>query len=241
MMFRFLLTLLMVVGYNATTATAYKFPYGRCYVNSCLSSPYKLEVNKTSTERGRICFTVKGKECIDTSKYNCCEKFYEQLEKFVFRTNPRCSKSVKQVTVNGIKKAGGVFFDLYNNNTGAELRITSLRTNYTTVIGKEICIHLDGACTDVSDFCDSETECQYASFDPFLHACCPSCEAGFIAPRSDDLDPNPPPPLRPSPSSPSPKTPVARLPPPSPLRPPTPTTLTSQELLIRNCTCTCFL
>lgn len=247
-----LLSLLSLLFFSIDTASSYNFPYGRCYVNSCLASPYHLQM--VTNNDGMVCFNIASKDCVDTSRYECCEKLYNTLEKFVIKTHPRCSRSVRLVTVNGVRKSGGVFFDLYNNNTNAELRITALRRNFTSGVNNIICVHLTGECTTSNEFCDSDTECTYALFDPFLHACCPTCESeipsAMIMPPPATAAINIPPSLPTPPvETPPPPTqsppPPKRPPPPTTRKPPLPPPQTTEcppppsQVVMRNCICTC--
>ena len=90
---------------------------------------------------------------------------------------------VPQVTVNGVKKGGGVYFDIYPGPPGTnlgELRVTSLLLNATTAPGVDICITLAAPCNSMQLFCSGGgggaggTFCAYAAFDPLLHTCCPA-------------------------------------------------------------------
>lgn len=167
------INILLFLMYMTELSVA-SFPNGRCYVRDCSSTPYKLEIS-TNT-RNKFCFVINGKECKETSSnYQCCSKFETDLHKIVLSTHNACNKSVDYVTIDGIRKGGGVFFDLYTSHS--ELRLTSLKMNYTSAIGKEVCVHIKSPCDTLDRFCDSSSTgtCMMAFFDPLAHTCCPIC------------------------------------------------------------------
>lgn len=159
----------------STSQSSAAFPNGRCYVRDCASTPYQLVTSQNI--RNKFCFTINGKECTETStQHQCCSKFRTDLHKVVFSAKSECNKSLDYVTVDGVRKGGGVFFDLYTNH--AELRLTSLRMNYSTALGREICIFLKPPCETFDLFCAASTDtgvCNMAFFDPLAHTCCPIC------------------------------------------------------------------
>jgi hypothetical protein len=198
----FFLFWLSVVGRQVTGY----FPNGRCYDRDCDFAPYLLE--KVVDEGPKVCFAIRAKECKE-SEYNCCSKFFSQLNKIVLSSVPVCNRSLQMVTLNGVRKGGGVFFDLYGNKS-AEVRITSMSLSYNTALSTEICLHLRNECDTWREFCG---ECKYAIFDPYQHTCCPTCSFQAVS-----LPPSPPPPptLASPPPAPVPPSPAAEEPPVAP-------------------------
>lgn len=190
------------------------FPMGRCYDKVCNSSPYTLDIS--SNNGSRFCFKPKSQQCVNT-KYNCCNKFETELYKIILSSRPECKSSIRRVTVNNVTKGGGVYFDLYNNKTYAEVRLTTLKMNQTVALNSEICIFLKDVCDTFDKF---KGIGMWSVFDPLQHTCCPTCSFA-----TSSLSP-PPSPSPPSPSPPLPPSPRPPLPPPA-----------SQSFT--NCTCTC--
>eukprot|EP00798_Chlamydomonas_sp_ICE-L_P019667 gene19667-26353_t len=192
------------------------FPNGRCSYNRCDGAPYEYQT--TIDTVGRFCFKVLPKECDDAN--GCCTQLRETFEKVVFKSNPRCQRSVKSVFVDDVRKGGGIYFDLYGN-AKAELRITAFRRNYTTAIGMTVCIELVGNCTTMSEFCGPN--CMVSTFDPATHLCCPRCDVPLRTLSQDPGYPVSPPStptapiLSPSPRPPNPPTAPILSPPPPPL------------------------
>lgn len=187
--------LLIAVGFATTQFANAQFPYGRCYVPSCDSMPYQLVITKQ--QPGLFCFTINSKPCREThSVYNgCCREFDETLNKIVVTAQKECKDSLSMVTVDGVRKGGGVFFDVYS--THGEVRITSLFWNKTRALGgREVCLHLRGMCEDPVVFCrDNRGLCRYAIFDPVHHICCPTCDFSITGEVNldDNNTPSPPP------------------------------------------------
>lgn len=157
------------------------FPQGRCYDRACNLSPYVLKAVKPSpvkssgkSEAGQVCFRLEPQDCVP-SKYGCCEKFKTAITKVVLNVRPQCRPSLSGAMVNGVKKAGGVFFDLYKNGTIAEIRVTGMNIGPKDS-GTEICLLLKEPCPTLGHLCGGDTRCMYAFFDPLQHTCCPSCE-----------------------------------------------------------------
>jgi hypothetical protein len=154
------------------------FPTGRCSVNKCESSLYDLTWTSENAvgNTNVACFTVSKKMCIDTPGFSCCSLFESRLFKIVLPSLPICSKSVAQVTVNGTRKGGGVFFDVYDGQN-AELRLTTLRIDGSVAEGTKICLTLVEPCNTIADFCveDASGLCKFAIFDVGNHLCCPTC------------------------------------------------------------------
>ena len=186
------------------------FPAARCLVHPCAASPYDLVWTRHSP--GQICFTISAKTCFDTSKYNCCNKFNDQLYKIVLTSRPECD--AKKVSINGVNKGGGIYFTRAIDNLTAELRLTALLFDANSAIGKEICIQPIGStCQGVEAFCGPK--CRFSVFDPFSHDCCPTClMSSFVV-----LPPRPPlPPFH----SPVPKLPIRPMIPLPPFAPQSP-------------------
>lgn len=161
------------------------FPQGRCYVPSCEATPYDINwisekiLNSEYTES---CFLISKKKCIDSSKYNCCNSFANSLYKIALSSQPSCENSVMNVTINGTKKGGGIYFTTYPNNdssktTGAELRLTALNIPSNIINNTEVCLTLTNPCNGIADFCiESHSDlCKFAMFDNAAHSCCPTC------------------------------------------------------------------
>lgn len=223
------MALAFLLALLASTVKAYQFPNGRCEQNACTANPYTVSwVNSSS-----LCFRVSLKECVETPQ-NCCQSLTNNLNKFVITANPSCKNQFKGVTVNGVRKGGGVFFDLYDNNTEAELRVTALKSNSTTIQGLEFCIQSDAPCNTQDAFCNGD--CRYSSFDPFSHKCCPTCNL-LVAAR-DAAASSPPPSPTPRRPPPPPPPPPRREPPSPPDYPDYPPSVDSvQTICLCNCDC----
>lgn len=176
------------------------FPVGRCYDRPCSSSPYGVEWTSVDNTNGVFCFRIVPKPCINTN-FDCCNKLAENLHKIVFSVNPICKTLGRvRVTVNGVRKTGGVFLDNYENES--ELRITSMTYNISTVTNATFCIQSGDPCKALTTFCQDENGiCKYSIFDPQAHICCPTCELntalpGVVEPplAGQIIDPPPPPP-----------------------------------------------
>lgn len=207
------LILLLLGAYVANA----DFPAGRCYEKTCNASPY--EIRKVNSQDNKMCVRFSLKECT-SPKYDCCNRFTNNLVKIVFPSLPICKNSVEMVTINGNKKGGGIYFDVYNGDE-AELRITSLNINQNKALNATICVHLKGTCSTFESFCRTKNSnvCKYALFDPARHDCCPTCR--LTTPNTFPPPPvvnSPPPPVVNSPAPPVPKSP----PPPFPKSPPPP-------------------
>jgi hypothetical protein len=210
----------LLLAFNSATA---QFPAGRCYVKSCLSTPYNISVSVT--EPKKFCVRIVPKECQETnSQYKCCDGFLKDLHKIVISANGKCNKSIDYVTIDNVRKAGGVFFDVYP--THSELRLTTLRMNATTAQNKEICVYLKNNC---EPFCvNDDNGCKVSVYDPISHTCCPTCDAVPVL--------APPPKVMPAPA-PSPVTPK---PAPSPVTPkPAPSPVSPKPASAMNCSCIC--
>ena len=188
------------------------FPMGRCYVNNCAASPYAFnKLNET-------CFSVVRKPCQDASTYDCCALFEHMLIKIVLKTTTDCQNTVRNVYVNGVRKAGGVYFDVYGSGE-AELRITSLALVDLQYV--EVCMNSIYPCETLEKFVLDNT---VAIFDPNTHTCCPTCTVGGMTTSSRPPPPPstlpPPPPRSPPPFVPPPPPPIILPPRSSPPPPP---------------------
>ena len=220
------------------TFTGAFFPDGRCYVNSCDASPYQFKsINQT-------CFSIEKKACVDVSKYQCCNVFEKLLNKIVIKSDTMCKNTVTGVYINGVKKAGSVFFDIYGN-AEAQLRITNLKLiDYPELT--TVCIISKNPCANLTTFCPGT--CMIAAFNTDTHTCCPTCDVlgkEFAPPPPPPPPPKspPPPPPPPPPSPPPPTPPPPSPPPPSPVPPspppPSPTPMAMPKYTCQKCQCNC--
>lgn len=166
------LFIMMLLSIPMNTEAA-AFPDGRCYENSCNASPYNLNVVNFPTG---FCFTFQSKACYSNPKYDCCTKFTQSIPKIIFSTLPSCLGSVAQVTVNGVKKGGGIYFNSYATDQ-AELIITSLNLPASIIPYSTICVFLQAPCATTEVFCKETRSglCKFSIYDPIVHSCCPTC------------------------------------------------------------------
>lgn len=196
----FLISLLPCI-INAYTV----FPAGKCPPQDCLVyNPYILTPN-ASTDK--LCFTVYQQTCDPNNR--CCNSLKNVFEKIAFKTYPECFRSVKQVTVDGVKKGGGVYITNYTGFT--ELKVTAIRWTIADALYKTFCVHLQPPCESLTKFCRGDS-CTYSVYDPFTHECCPTCNFIFPNTTSPNLTPPASPSPYPAPPSPNPMYPM----PPSP-------------------------
>ena len=199
--------------------TAYaSFPAGSCATQSCSMSPYMFEWKTIDNNNGLFCFDVIPQPCSGP----CCSVFQKLFMKWVMKTNPACKSAFGQVNINGLKKPGGVFYDLYNNNE-AELRVTSMTYTNTTINGNTFCIIMKSPCQHLETLCNGK--CFFSVYEPYQHKCCPTCN--FLNEYISYTPPPPlssvPPPLPWPPYTPpydydlSPPPPVSQPPPPPPV------------------------
>lgn len=223
-------------------AVAAAFPAGRCFEKTCDASPYLISVVPPPSPN-MMCMQFSTKECT-SARYNCCSRFLGNLVKVVFPSMPACNRSIERVTVNGVRKGGGVFFDIYSP-TRAELRVTALNMNQTMVLDSTICVHLRGECSTTETFCGTqEGECKFALFDPLVHDCCPTCAMAFREPGTvwPPLPPPPrsfSPPPSPKPSSPPPAKPSSPPPEKPSSPPPRPPSSPQRSMTFQNVVCNC--
>jgi hypothetical protein len=191
-------------------------------MRNCSVSPYDLNIVERVGDSG-VCFNFMQKTCsTKDDKYKCCEKFNSNLVKMVLNSKSECNRSLDRVTVNGLRKGGGIFFDTYRDGAG-ELRITSLNMERNAVLSAKICVYLKAGsrCNKWEEFSDG---LEYALFDPLGHNCCPTCKIGGRGGVPG-----------------SPGKPVVVLRPPPPKRPPPPP-LEGEKIIVTNkvCNCTCL-
>lgn len=182
-----LITWLLAVLASTSSAVAnrYTFPYGKCYDKKCDSSPYRLTWLPVETP-GEYCMRFQTKPCNDT-EYNCCSTLSKALVKFELHVRTECKKALKRVTIDGVTKGGGVFFDVYTD-TDSELRVTSLvGLNSGNVENKTFCVHVGPPCIPLSNFLKTNNT---AIWEVAKHECCPRCMASY-----DDILRPPPPPV----------------------------------------------
>jgi hypothetical protein len=146
--------------------------------------------------------------------------------------------------INDLRKGGGVYFDAYGPDK-AELRLTTLRMDFNTAIGKRICITFKDVCDTMKKYCrDKSDVCRYSFFDPISNTCCPACEMQILLKEQPSVLEEPTYPLSPqlSPPSPSSLPPAAIDIPPSQKQPiykePTPPMSVELETSMQ-CSCRC--
>ena len=204
MILRVPILLLLLLATCARNATAV-FPYGRCYTNGCQAAPIALLGPQIVP--GGFCFDLTAKPCVDGTASNCCSLFSKFLNKIVIKTDSLCYDKIKSVAIDGVKKGGGVYSDIYNNNE-TELRLTNLLSNTSSMNGKRLCIFPSApSCVDPLAFC-GQLPCLYSVFDTTFHECCPTCSSSWSPSPPPQVFQSPPPPPPPrvfqSPSPPPP-------------------------------------
>jgi hypothetical protein len=167
------------------------FPMGKCKYKDCQSTPTILEW--TSLESNMFCLSTRyNNDCNDAL---CCKLFEDRVNKFVFTLSPTCTNSISAVTIDGIKKGGGIY--PISDSNGSELHLTNLRWNNQTASNHTICIHTKGReCDTVDKWCG--INCRYSVYDVVTHACCPTCNmqrsvSMDIVPPPQSIDSTPPP------------------------------------------------
>ena len=147
------------------------FPAGKCPPQNCeVFNPYILKPNASSLLDDKLCFTVEPRIC-DSQNF-CCNDLKIVFEKLAFKTFPECFYSIEKVTINGIKKGGGVYITNYTGFT--ELKVTAIRWTINQALYSTFCIHLRRPCETIQKFCRGD-ECTYSVYNPFTHECCPTC------------------------------------------------------------------
>ena len=213
------------IGHSVST-----FPAGSCSQTNCEGSPYDFVWSLVDQKSGLFCFNIVNNK----ANNSCASSFRSNTRKFVIRSQPLCAVSFKQVNLDGQKKTGGVFFDTFNNETEAELRVTAMSYTNNTISQISFCIILNPPCNDIVTFCGGNT-CYYSVYDPYTHACCPVC--AFRA--SNNIVNLPPPPVPIVRKSPSPP-PVVQKPPPPQFDPsPPPLMVCGINVPRLNCSCSC--
>ena len=156
----------LLISLLTNLANAAIFPQGSCRPQQCSNSPYELVWVNTS------CFQIKAKPCVGP----CCDTLTSLLQKIAISVDPLCKSDFKYVTLNGIKKGGGVFYDLYSygNITYGELIITSLQMYNGEGVNNTLCLNVNKPCDDLNILCMG-LPCVYSIYDPFRHICCPIC------------------------------------------------------------------
>ena len=195
-----------------------RYPNGACSARSCVSTPIvATDLVASSTS---VCWTMRlNPSCVDVGNSTCCETLTSVFQKIVLKSVPECKSQIAAVTVGGVVKAGGVYFETYGQGD-AELRITNLLiTNLTSADGMSMCIDFvtNSTCSDPDVFFGSSASSYYYSiYDPFRNVCCPTCT--FQTLPFQTLPPLPFPQLLPS-SPPPPNRPFISSPPKRPLLP----------------------
>ena len=129
------------------------FPRGSCPAQPCDWSPYNFMW--TNVTPGSFCFNVVPAAA--GCEGPCCATFENLLMKFVVNTVPDCKTAFKQVNINGVRKGGGVFFDVYGiNNSESELRVTSMSYNNMTVGNLTFCIIVSAPCDSLDTKADAD-------------------------------------------------------------------------------------
>lgn len=220
------------------------FPDGSCGRRKCGGSPYQLT---WTTNVSPLCFEIATAPWA-CDVLECCAMFEARLYKVVVTTPPECARSIKGVTVNGVAKGGGVYFDLLPEG-GSQLRLTNLLgLNASTAPGTKVCLTLAAPCATLETFCKDPVlgSCLFSIYDPVGHVCCPTCAFGLPTGLQGPPPPQPPPKSRPPTSPPPPPTqalaksppPPSRSPPPSP-PPPSPISSGDPPPSGAPCSCSC--
>lgn len=176
----------MLAAYSAV-GTA-NFPRGSCKARSCTISPYTLEWDQGDG----LCFVVQEKQCNDGDTSGCCENLRNSLRKIVLAATPQCRGSLRNVTLNGVKRGGGVYYNDYDGGE-SELHITNLALNSSTAPGSRFCIGITPPCDTRSAFCPGGV-CRFSIYDPLTHKCCPTCAMNG---EPAAIPPSPPPSIGP--------------------------------------------
>lgn len=243
-------------------ATASRFPSGSCSVRNCMSSPYVFTwVNETqiSPTSGRMCFEVtQAPSCVEEPPTWCCTTLKNNANKILMTSPVECRYAVTEVTWNGVKRGGGTYFDVFDEEIGnprGEFKITNLQSNFWVMFGSSFCITTKTPCTTIDTFCkdptnDRDVACKATFYDVDAHKCCPACNMNnnLVNNGSDCNHYSPPPPqvIVTSPSPP-PSPPPPPNPPPNPSRDTPkcvctcrpPDNCGGDELYMSNCVCTC--
>ena len=258
------MNLMGFVFWLATTAVvvdASRFPSGSCSVRNCASSPYVFTwVNETqlSPTTGQMCFEVtRAATCLEDYPTWCCTTLKNNANKILITSPVECRSAVTEVTWNGVKRTGGVYFDIFDEETSnprGEFKITNLLSNFWVMYESSFCITTKAPCTTIATFCkdptnDRDINCKATFYDVEQHKCCPACNMNMNTNiNGSDCNHYSPPPV----ASPPPP-PVASPPPPPVASPPnpsrdvskcictcsTPDSCNNNELRMENCVCVC--
>lgn len=193
----FLALLIVFSAVSVSNCQPYSFPRGKCYEKRCGASPYAFTwVSKTISDdlsKSTTCMRVHVRPCTVESQYGCCSTFRKQLKKFTMWVKPSCKDALVSVSVNGVEKGGGVFYDVYNDQN-AELRVTSFDgIDENTASSTEICMTWRSPCIHTTDFCNLKNGLCYMSvWETDRHECCPRCTIGdaveeFQSPPDEDV------------------------------------------------------
>lgn len=241
---KLLLLFASLSSYTITITTA--FPAGRCYEPSCNAAPYSISTSFDASQPNKFCLTFQKKAC-QSANYDCCSRFTQNLPKFVISSRPECNNSLSMVTIDGVKKGGGVYFSKINE-IEAELRVTALTMDEEAVLSSKICFELrsDRACPTLMDYCrlPLSNSCKVALFDPRVHDCCPTCPLYINGDSAPPMRKSPPPFVPAEPTSPRTPSPITKSPPPSPTKkppsPPSPVFVNDTKLNNMVCNCSCI-
>lgn len=185
-----MLTFITLLLVQVQQPEAYSFPYGSCSDKKCGSSPYEFtwvsKVLSNDLSQGTFCFHISTRTC-NNSEFDCCDTFRQSLNKFVIHTQASCKPALLGVTVNGVAKRGGVFYDVYTD-ADAELRVTALSgINLQTANQTRICISLKAPCIPLHNFCRLKNGLCYISvWETKKHQCCPRCTMQDAIPEDDE-------------------------------------------------------
>ena len=196
-------TVLTILLLSFTPGMHARFPQGSCQSKSCSGSPVRLTWNPTGGASGTdtvkseaaMCFQVASQPCLSNSKFDCCAKFQAFLNKIVLPIDSACLKAVSRVTVDGVRKGGGVY--PINTTSGSELHLTALGWTAESAIGKTVCIYTsDPNCNTVGKLCKDAADglCKFSIYDAIRHECCPTCPFTWVpSPGVPDADADAPP------------------------------------------------
>lgn len=190
------------------------FPLGSCNTIACSGSPYDFFWTSVDNVNGTFCFKLVNND----AQSACASQFRNSLNKFVIKSTPLCMDAFIEVTINGAKKGGGVFFQVFGTNSSeAELRVTSMNYNNNSVAALTFCVEAAPPCNTLEAFCGG-LPCVYSVYNPFTHTCCPVCNFQIEGEHIPNAPPSPtvhsPPPPLPTVHSPSPPLPMVHSPPP---------------------------
>ncbi len=162
--------LLSLVYILLNFASILAFPTGKCTNKNCSSTPLKLTWVDIEQDN-KFCFITKSMNC--RSNDNTCLSFDDYINKIVLTVNTSCINNIKNVTIDGVKKGGGVY--PYEYNYTSELHITNLQWNKQTANNHLICIYTEGDnCNNLIKWCS--INCRYSIYNALNHLYCPTCQ-----------------------------------------------------------------